>query len=528
MKQLKKGIAVFLSVVMLACACMPVLSAAENKNLYPTIYVTGYGPYICKEEGNISAGVYYPTGADVGAIVKEAIGPCLEELAKGVFTGDFDPYCDELYDAIAPIYENLVLSPDGTPKDNSGPEFTIYRPIHLNYERFEGGEIGFPYDWRLSPETVAEELSIYVDRVIEATGKEKVNIIGRCLGGNIVSAYLQQDPTAADKVEKVLFFIPSTEGIGLIGSLFSGEIDIDAKSLDTFFDQFSKYENIIEDSVLAEFITVMLSILEQVYVLDVGTLMLQLIVDSVKENLVPRLVRRTYGSFPSFWAMVPDENLEDAIAFVYNTPELQEEYAGTIALARSFNENVMDNAKANLVALQDKIDFSVVAKYNVPLMPLFENCTVTGDGIAETKYISFGATAADYGSELGEEYIAGMSEENLKYLSADEKVDASTCALPDKTWFIKNSYHDHFPDSIDKLLNTILTTPDMTVFTNEEYPQYLDNGITGETLVPVTEKDEPIYASDSLNGRIDIVKRLITILIALIVRAYKALFTTAG
>lgn len=367
-------------------------------------------------------------------------------------------------------------------------------------------------------------MSIFVDRVLAATGKEKVNIIGRCLGGNIVSAYLQQDPSAADKVDKVVFFIPSTEGIGLIGSLFSGEIDIDAKSLDTFFDQFSKYENIIEDSVLAEFITVMLSILEQVYVLDVGTMMLQMIVDSVKENLVPRLVRRTYGSFPSFWAMVPDENLEDAIAFVYNTPELQEEYAGTIALARSFNENVADNARENILSLQDQIDISVVTKYNVPLMPLFDGCTANSDGVAETYYTSFGATAADYGCLLGEEYIAEMTQDRLLYLSADEKVDASTCVLPDKTWFIKNSYHDHFPDSIDMLLNTILTTPDMTVFTNEAYPQFIDNGITGETLVPVTEKDEPLYDSDSLNGRINIVQRLITILIALLVRAYNALF----
>ncbi len=525
MKKMKKAIALLLSTLMLFTLFAPCTAIAQTNELYPTVYVTGFGTPICKEAGNVNSGIIYPTGADVGAIVEEAIGPCLEQLAKGIFTGDFDPYCDELYNAIAPIYDDLVLNPDGTPKDNSGPDSTVNKHIYLDYTRFSGGEIRFPYDWRLSPETVADDLSYFIDRVLAKTGKDKVNLIGRCLGGNIVSAYLQNDAAAAEKINEVIFFVPSTEGIGLIGALFSGQIDIDAKNLDTYVDQITKYQDIIEDSVVSEFLTVMLSILEQVYVLDVGTMMLQLIVDSVKENLVPRLVRQTYGSFPSFWAMIPDEYLEDAIAFVYNTPELQEEYAGTIALARSFNENIQANARENITVLSETMDISVVSKYNLPLLPLFTESTANSDGVAETALTSFGATTADYGMMLSEDDIAVMSEDALLYLSPDEKIDASTCVLPDKTWFIKNSYHDHFPESIDVLLNTILVTPDMTVFSNEAYPQYLDNGINGEDLVPVTEKDEPLYPSESMEGRVNIVKRLVVIIIAFLVRIFSQYFS---
>ena len=117
-------------------------------------------------------------------------------------------------------------------------------------------------------------------------------------------------------------------------------------------------------------------------------------------------------------------------------------------------------------------------------MPVFADCKPTSDGIAETEYTSFGATVADFGKTLSADYIASISEVNKKFLSPDNMIDASTCALPEKTWFIKNSYHDHFPASIDKLIEAILTT-DIDVFSNELYPQFLDAAVTAETIVPV-------------------------------------------
>lgn len=521
-KKIVKLISLILSTLLVFAVMAPLSLAAENqKENCPVIYISGYGQPLYKEKGKINSEQIYPVKVDLEATVKEAIAPFLTELANGYATGNWDKYCDEIYNAVAPIFEDIVLAPDGTVKDNSGSGYG-YNAKHFYYHRFSGGEVNLIYDWRLSPETAAEELSRLVNDVTKNRG-EKVNIIARCFAGNILSSYLQNDPTAADKINKVIFFIPSTEGLNLIGSIFSGEIELTAESIDTYAEEILKYKKVIEDPVIADFLTVMLTIFEQATILDLGMDFLQDGLENIKNNIIPRLIRATYGSFPSFWSMVPDEYLESAIEFVYNTPELKEEYEGTIAKARSYHNNVQVNSRKNLISLSDKIDISVVSKYNLPLPPLFAGCNKMSDGVAETCYTSFGATAADYGKTLSADYIANMSEEDKKFLSPDEKIDASTCLFPEKTWFIKNSYHDHFPSSIDVLLEEILTT-DMNVFSDEKYPQYLDAEVEGITLTPVKGKDKEIPAPGSDEAKFNMLfKFILTIL-----EFFKRLFAKIG
>ena len=522
---MKKITAFVLALILTFSLFVPAASAAGEKT-YPVIYIQGYGAPIVSEKGNTKSDVYYPTGADVGAIVREALGPCLAELAMGVASGDYDKYCDELYNAIAPIYENLLLNPDGTAKGNSG---AMYLPSTglSEYDRFSGGKAAFAYDWRLSPETVAVDLAAHIDKILAKTGAKKVDIIGRCLGGNILSAYLQNfSEDAKKKIDDAILFIPSTEGINMIGALFAGQLEINARNLDEFADEILKYHEFIEDPAIKDFVTVLISIFEQAEILDVSVESLQYFLDAIKDNLIPRLVRGSYGSFPSFWSMVPEEYLEDAIEFVYNTPELQEEYAGTIELARSYNDNVKVNARNCVAELSETIDISIISKYNIPAIPIFPDCNNTTDGTAETYLTSFGATTADYSKTLSEEYIASMSEEDLKYLSADEKIDASTCVLPDKTWFIKNSYHDHFPESIDRLMERIFTTEDMTVFSDEEFPQFLDADVTGEELTPVTEKDfeKPDYSTEM--GKYYLLFEFIIAVIPIVIKLINLIYTS--
>lgn len=518
LKKSRKLLSILLAAILLFSAFAPMALAADEEK-YPVIYISGYGSSLYKEKGNVNSQVIYPTGADVGAIVKEAIAPCLKELAIAIATDDYDKYCDELYNSIHPIYEDLVLAPDGMPKDGSGcgdnPD-----SISLSYKRFSNGEDGFPYDWRLSPEYSAAELDKFVDTMLSKTGASKVKIVGRCLGGNVLSAYLQNySENAKAKVDEAVLFIPSTEGIQLFGSLFAGKIDIVPERLDEYVEELMKYEAIIDDPAVADFLQVLISILEQIKALDLVEGAFEKLLEKIGSNLIPRIIRRSYGSFPSFWAMVPAKDLEEALDFVYNTPELKEEYAGTIAKARSFRDNVQLNSSETIQRLSSEIGISVISKYNIPLMPIFEESYKNSDGTAETVFTSLGATAADFGKTLSADYIASMPEENKKYLSPDEQIDASTCALPDRTWFVKNSYHDHFPASIDRLIEAILVT-DMDVFSNAEYPQFLED--TGaDKLSPVEGKDPVKPDDNSIEGLIDLLKRFITSLIALFSKLFE-------
>ena len=484
----KKFIAVILTLVSLFAMCSAAATAvAEAEEEYPVIYLTGYGQQIFAEAGNHKSEMYYPTGVDVAAKVEENVAPVLMELAFSSATGDYSAYCDSLYNAVAPIYDKLRLSPNGTVEDGSGTWKNGYSIVY-NYYKY--GSIHLSYDWRLSPIELAAQLDEAIDIVLAKYDAEKVNLLGRCYGANVISAYLElYSEEAEQKVNKSVLYVPSTMGIGLIGSIFSGEIKLNASNIDVYVKEIVKYLDIMEDGLAKDFLLVMVSVFEQAKILNFGTERLQELLDNIKDDLIPRLVRDSYGSFLSFWSMVPYEYLADAVEFVYNTDELKAEYKGTIDLINEYGEKVQKNAIENTASYDNVY---IISKYNLPSAPVFGKSNNTGDAIAETVYTSFGATCAQYGSRLSASYIAAMDEEALAYLSADEKIDASTCALPEKTWFIKNSYHDHFPESVDDLIKEIYTGEDFTVFSSEEYPQFLDANVDGDTLTPVISKDKDL------------------------------------
>ena len=68
-----------------------------------------------------------------------------------------------------------------------------------------------------------------------------------------------------------------------------------------------------------------------------------------------------------------------------------------------------------------------------------------------------------------------------------ELLDASTCPLPDHTWFIKNVGHRDMPDSITSLFEAIYEFDGyMTVFDDEAFPQYLFFDEATQLISPLT------------------------------------------
>lgn len=60
-------------------------------------------------------------------------------------------------------------------------------------EGYSGDELhAFDYNWRQSNETSAEELSEYVDGVLEESGAERVDIVNHSMGGLVSQYYLTQ------------------------------------------------------------------------------------------------------------------------------------------------------------------------------------------------------------------------------------------------------------------------------------------------------------------------------------------------
>ena len=89
------------------------------------------------------------------------------------------------------------------------------------------------------------------------------------------------------------------------------------------------------------------------------------------------------------------------------------------------------------------VEIGILAGYGLLQGPITESSDDTGDCTVDLKSASFGATAAGVFDTLSDEYIAERTALGYgDYISADRKVDASTCLFPDTTWIIKNKHHD--------------------------------------------------------------------------------------
>ena len=527
---MKKIISILLAITMIFAVMAPAVSAADEKAV--TVYLEGYGDGLIGKSGEQA----FPVELGLIDGLKEMLGDLLKNLAFAELTGDYSGYSQQLYDLIAPAYADLKLDANGESTDLNGNfyhglGFDPLSKTEFYNSRFENGYYRFRYDWRLSVEYNAKLLDEFIGIVIANTGASKVNLVGRCLGGNIVSAYLQNasDESIA-RLNKVVMYIPSTLGVEFISALFSGKIVLDPDAIDNYV-TYSLADNDIlgmsEDDPLLSSLMTIVSFINQVYVLGFGTDVVERIVQAVKDDALARILRDSYASFPSFWSMVCPEDVEDAIALVYNTPELQTEYAGMISKIRSYHQNVQVKAEARTAELAaNGLDIMIISKYNFADFPLSANAAQQSDGTASTVATSFGATVAPFGATLSDKYIKAMDKNDIKYLSDDKMIDASTCVLPETTWFVKNLYHSNFPASVDELINAFITTDGMTVDTNENYPQFLNYDKETGKISPVTGIDDgDIIDKDSVGSKANVFMKMLKMIFEFLTKLLKGQIT---
>lgn len=508
---MKKLISIVLCVLMLMSVAAPIMVYATNVTTNtPVVFIRGASRKVYEsDDSDDESTVIYPFDVDIGDILLDFAKPGLESLAAGLVTGDYDAYCNELYNTVAPLFEKVILDKNGEASDGSGDGKKVENfkcPVQTS--NFGLWNYDFSYDMRLSPLDVIDDLKTYIDMVRRATGK-KVSLVGRCYGGNLISAYLAKyEDHALENVESVVMYIPSTQGIDLVGALFAGEIKLNAKDVDRFVEYVVNDMDMIEDPMLQSLIVALVDLLNYAKVLGLGTDALQYIVDNVKNDLVPRLALASFGTFPSYWAMVPAEYYVKARDNVF--AGVEDEYAGMIAkLDKYYNEvqltyeDVMNRLVAN------GLPISVIAKYNIPLVPVYEGANSQGDFVSETADISFGATCAKIDEVLSDSYIDSLADK--RFVSPDKKVDASTCLYPEKTWFLKGVFHTTFPDCANYLIGAIVDSKgELTVFDNETYPQYLAYDAETETLSPVTGLDPAKPTEGTNEERFSIIIRFFT------------------
>ncbi|MBQ8782577.1 MAG: hypothetical protein IJZ57_02250 [Clostridia bacterium] len=459
----------------------------------------------------------YPLKADIVGIVKETFVPCLEELAKGMIINDYSAYAEEFNASWSPIFKDLILDPNGDVTNGS------YTKFHTETAHLEGKSSGygvwdcrFWYDWRKSPIETAHELKAHIDTVLELTGKDKVQLIGRCYGANVVATYLElYKDHAKTYVSDISYYSSSIMGIDFMSALFSGQIKIENESFNSFLDFYINEQGLIGDENCADLATALFEILYQARLLGLTGDALMSFINNFKADLFPLLLRNTFGGWLSYWAMVTPELYEQARDFVFDTEEVRAEYAGFIAKADEYYYTVQVNVVDTMLEMKEAgINFNIFVKYNFPEFPLYEGSATQGDGDTSVYRQSFGATAADYGKVLSEDYIASVSDENMKYVSPDKKIDASTCLFPDTTWFVKDLHHNYFYPLQDPSVE--IMRYDLTV-ESEKYPQYMVN-VNNESLTVLegTDEDYNKEKTDFFTAVLDFLRNLVNVIVKLI------------
>lgn len=472
---MKKLISLFWAVLMVCSVLtLPAAAASEKREKCPIIFIAGSSVDFVDAQGNpVSTGFDVLTDDDDGdgitkeKIIESAMNIILPFVIEGLPEDKWDNYGDALYEELAPIWEETQLDGDGNSKYGIGVSAeeiaywdNVARTVdHGKDDKFSFADYKFRYDWRLSPYEHVDRLHQFIKDVIKTTGCGQVALVGRCLGGNVINAYL--DVYGSEKlVKKVVYDEVMSNGSSIVNDCFSGQIDISDKHMQAYLlaSEYYGKSNIgvdligINDLVL-EIVERTIDLITQLGLTDSLLTGVEDLYSRLYKAFMPAMLKATgIGTWVGYWPSVYDEDLDAALELIFGEDgsEERKEYAGLIKKILYIRERITKTrtleGDENLYKVFNKkhgVDIAVICGYGIAIPPVGVHHDDTGDITVDTRNSSFGATTAGLFSTLDQEYIdervaAGYGD----YISPDGKIDASTCLFPETTWFVKNKHHD--------------------------------------------------------------------------------------
>ena len=480
MKRVKGVISVFLVAALLACcACIPA-SAEEDltkKDLreYPVINMAGsIGPLYFNEDGEDGEEAF-----DFGWLTTyfsqvDLMTPLKKLDLKGVIGA--------LGDVIKLWFGDIQMYPDGTSKnDISRRQGWHNYAFNWRPEEDHTGEMAawYAFDWRGDPFDEAEKLDAYIDLVLAKTGAEKVNLVAISGSGQIAMAYLARYPAAIGaKLASVVFNISLHNGNTAFGQLATGKMRTDSLSLG-----YTQLFAMMDMPDIQNQFAAPLKWLYETGVLDIVASAFNVVTAVLKTDFYNDVLIPYIFTLPNMWNYVPTEYYEEAKnALFADKPE----YADFLDRSDRYHD-VMVESDHILQEAAKKIKVALWAGYGMPLMPFGNKTDVQSDSFVDTRYASNGATCADLDCPFPCWYKQKEACCDGSHVSPDRMIDASTCALPDQTWFSKNEYHQE-ERNYSGWYQWFLETDNVSVFEDERYPQFMEM-VTLHNYEPVKAKE---------------------------------------
>ncbi len=500
MKKFKKSICIVLTFIMIFSSCVVFSSAADEKAAYtpdydtetPVIIVHGMsqnntyllddnGEWAKDDKGNYITG--WPFHIEISALLK-----AVPALLKSILTRQDAGLSDALYQA---AHDALYV----VQKDNEGnyindievpcyecPMSELSPEVKEEYYNFlpiqELGElIGednvyyFGYDSIGDVVSTADRLYNYIHNVVlPQTGASQIKICPISLGGTVATYYLNAHPEDYSLIKKMVFVVPAIDGSNIIGDLLTNNLSV--------YDDEELYENLLVallgETPLAYTLNIVLRILP--------SSVLKKALNGLVDGVVDVAARNT----TILWALCPTAYYEEAKAIWLEGDEhkIVREKVDSYMQARA-------NFEDNLFALRDTgAELFDVACYDVNLFPLCKDYkTTNADRVIHAASPSMGATFADLGTTLGEDYKAAgtyCDAPNHNHLSPDGVVDATTGLLPCTTWYFKGQAHELLPHNdvaLELAIHAMVDDNIKDVYSNPAYPQFNHGRLTRDTNI---------------------------------------------
>lgn len=523
---MKKVISLVLSVLMAFSLCTV---AFAQQDVTPVIVVSGMGSFpLYLEQVSDSSQVFAPAAKDI----LKAIGGCIVPIGKAVISSDSAVFVDGAAAVANQLFDYISCNPDGTSKYSVvAPTFPKsvdnYESDFYNSEKNDD-EVGitkalvdkigaenvyyFNYDWRLDPLDHAVALKEMVDNVRKERSCSEVTLIPASMGGCVVMSYLYK--YGSEGIKSIIMTETAVLGTSIVGELFTKEISISTDTLLEYFYTFFQDEGFLYQTlfgILASCID--LSLIDVEKTLDK---LFASIVAMLSDALYADVLVNSFAAMPGIWALMPRSYYKTAKTAIY--PEGMNK--ALMKRTDLYQNKVQANAEKLLKTAEAQgTDIYFLAAYGYVGFPATKKAMNQCDCLIDTCYESFNATCAPYGEFLGQDYKAlGTVCNNAEHhhVSTDGIIDASTCLLPERTWFIKGNRHvgiGYKTGASDLMMFLATADSGVDVHTDEAFPQSTKLNRFSGKLTSLTGGEIKRELTDSHS---DLLSRIINFLMGLV------------
>ena len=402
---------------------------------------------------------------DDGNVVLDKDGKPLTQLFVNVSTKDILRYAAQ---AILPLTLSLVLQADvglskavahivtdvlkTNAKDNEGnhienidvirypmsvarctpegKEF-IYRTIPLEqYSEIAGEDhlYFFTYDSFASVSELADELFAFIQNVKKETGHDKINLVPISQGGSIANELLERyrDELARD-LNRLIYIVPAVDGSYVIGKIFSGTLTL--RDTDLYRDMFPGLFDGADEKATAYGLNLAIRLLPKKTVHSI----INRTVDELRNSI---LVNAT-----CMWALTPSSEYDTLYARYLAGGEREK-----LRAELEYFHNAQIHAVDNILYLQNAgVEVFDLCNYDHYFYPIIDGWeTYNADGVIQLDSTSIGATSVPIHETLPADYAQKNTYCTCggNHISPDRKVDASTGALCETTFYFDEGDHE--------------------------------------------------------------------------------------